>query len=75
MITIYKSNSMKNASQFVNDTIRRLDKGNLDNVFTVIVPDRASLEAERALLDAIGGSFNTQVRTFHSSTISASNPA
>ena len=64
MITIYKSNSMKNASQFVNDTIRRLDKGNLDNVFTVIVPDRASLEAERALLDAIGGSFNTQVRTF-----------
>ena len=64
MITIYKSNNMKDASNFVIDTIKRVDKRNLSVTHTIIVPDRASLEAERQLLQAVGGSFNAQVRTF-----------
>lgn len=64
MITIYKTNTMKDASDFVIDTLSRVDKRNLSVTHTVIVPDRASLEAERQLLNKIGGSFNVQVRTF-----------
>ena len=64
MITIYKSNSMTDASRFVADVLSRVDKSNLAVSHTVIVPDRASLEAERALLKAVGGSFNAQVKTF-----------
>ena len=64
MITIYKSNSMADASRFVADILSRVDKSNLAVSHTVIVPDRASLEAERALLHAVGGSFNAQVKTF-----------
>ena len=64
MITIYKSNSMADAASFVADVLKRVDKKNLSITHTVIVPDRASLEAERALLKAVGGSFNAQVKTF-----------
>lgn len=64
MITIYKSNTMADAAKYVMNVLSRVDKSNLDVVHTVIVPDRASLEAERALLRAVGGSFNIQVRTF-----------
>ncbi len=64
MITIFKTNSMKNAAEFVLNTMKTVDKTNLSVMRTIIVPDRASLEAERALLAAVGGSFNVQVRTF-----------
>jgi len=64
MITIYKTNTMKDASEYVLDVIAKIDKSNLSVTHTVIVPDRASLEAERALLKKIGGSFNVQVKTF-----------
>ena len=64
MITIYKSNSMADAAHYVMDVLKRVDKQNLSLTHTVIVPDRASLEAERALLNATGGSFNAQVKTF-----------
>ena len=64
MITIYKSNSFRDAAQYVMDVMKRVDKTNLSVTHTVIVPDRASLEAERALLKAVGGSFNVQVKTF-----------
>ena len=64
MITIYKSNSMADAAQYVMDVMKRVDKKNLSINHTVIVPDRASLEAERALLKTVGGSFNAQVKTF-----------
>ena len=64
MITIYKTNTMADASHYVTDVLKRVDKSNLAVSHTVIVPDRASLEAERALLAAVGGSFNTQVKTF-----------
>ncbi len=64
MITVFKTNSMKNASEYIMDVLKQVDKTNLSVMRTVIVPDRASLEAERALLGAVGGSFNIQVRTF-----------
>lgn len=63
-ITIFKTNTMKNAADYVTNVLKSVDKSNLDVMRTVIVPDRASLEAERALLKAVGGSFNIQVRTF-----------
>lgn len=64
MITIYKTNTMKDASEFVMDAVKHVDKKSLSVKHTLIVPDRASLEAERQLLKAVGGSFNVQVRTF-----------
>ena len=64
MITIYKSNSMKDAAAYITKVLKSVDQSNLDVVRTVIVPDRASMEAERALLKAVGGSFNIRVRTF-----------
>ena len=63
-ITIYKTKTMKEAAECVMDALSRVDKKRLDVLHTVIVPDRASLEAERALLKALGGSFNVQVKTF-----------
>lgn len=64
MITIYKTNTFKDAARYVCDIVKRVDKTNLSVTHTVIVPDRASMEAERALLAAVKGSFNAQVRTF-----------
>ena len=61
---IYKTNSMADAAKYVLDRLSRIDKSNLDVMHTVIVPDRASLEAERAILNELGGSFNVQVKTF-----------
>ena len=46
------------------DALSRVDKTRLDVKHIVIVPDRASLEAERALLKNLGGSFNVQIKTF-----------
>lgn len=64
MITIYKSNSMKDCADYVIGQLQTVDRRNLNVLRTIIVPDRTSLEAERALLDAVGGSFNVQVKTF-----------
>ena len=64
MITIYKSNSMADAAQYVTYRIKQASKLDLTVTHTVIVPDRSTLEAERALLKAVGGSFNAQVKTF-----------
>ncbi len=64
MITIYKTDTFKDAARYVTDVVKRVDKTNLSVMHTVLVPDRASMEAERALLSAVGGSFNAQVRTF-----------
>ena len=64
MITIYKSNTFCDAASYVMQLLQRVDKTNLSVMHTVIVPDRTSLESERALLHAVKGSFNSQVRTF-----------
>ena len=63
-LTIFKTHTMADAAKQVMDVLTRVDKTRLDVMHTVIVPDRASLEAERALLKALGGSFNVQVKTF-----------
>ena len=44
--------------------LSRVDQRNLDVKHVVIVPDRASYEAEKALIATLGGSFNTEVLTF-----------
>lgn len=64
MLTIYKSNSMKDAARYVLESVKKVDKSNLAVTHTIIVPDRASMEAERALLKEVGGSFNVRVKTF-----------
>ena len=64
MITIYKTKTMKDASEYVMNRLKRIDSKALSVMHTVIVPDRASLESERQLLKAVGGSFNIQVKTF-----------
>lgn len=48
----------------IMQTLKRTDSNNLDVNHIVIVPDRASLEAERQLLASVGGSFNIRVLTF-----------
>lgn len=64
MFTVYKTNTMKNACNMVMKALKRIDARNLDVNHIVIVPDRASLEAERELLRMTGGSFNIRVLTF-----------
>ena len=44
--------------------LSRTDQRNLDVKHVIIVPDRASYEAEKALIATLGGSFNTEVLTF-----------
>lgn len=55
---------MADAADFVMDMLSRVNKADLGKTHTVIVPDRASLEAERALLKTLKGSFNACVKTF-----------
>ncbi len=55
---------MKNAADMIMKALKRVDARNLDVKHIVIVPDRASLEAERQLLNVVGGSFNIRVLTF-----------
>ncbi len=64
MITIYKNSTTKQGAMQIVQALKRVDKSNLDVMHTVIVPDRASLEMERLILQEIGGSFNVQVLTF-----------
>lgn len=63
MITICKANTFKTASNFVFEQLKRVNQQNLDVKHIVLVPDRASMEAERQLLATVGGSFNTEVLT------------
>lgn len=64
MITIYKNSTTKQSAMQVVQVLKRVDKSNLSVMHTVIVPDRASLEMERLILQQVGGSFNVQVLTF-----------
>ena len=63
-LTVYKTYTMADSAQRVMDALTRVDGKRLDVTHTVIVPDRASLEAERYLLKTLGGSFNVCVKTF-----------
>ena len=64
MITIYKNSTTKQGAMQIVQLLKRVDKSNLSVMHTVIVPDRASLEMERLILEQVGGSFNVQVLTF-----------
>lgn len=64
MITIYQTNNSKCAQNCIMQALSRVDQRNLDVKHVVIVPDRASYEAEKALIATLGGSFNTEVLTF-----------
>ncbi|MBR2974744.1 MAG: exodeoxyribonuclease V subunit gamma [Clostridia bacterium] len=64
MITLYQTNNSKCAQNCIMQALQRTDQRNLDVKHVVIVPDRASYEAEKALVAALGGSFNTEVLTF-----------
>lgn len=64
MITIYKNSTTKQSAMQIVQVLKRVDKSNLSVMHTVIVPDRASLEMERLILQQVGGSFNVQVLTF-----------
>ncbi|MCM1042718.1 MAG: PD-(D/E)XK nuclease family protein [Corallococcus sp.] len=64
MITIYKTNTMKCAEMCIMDCLKNVDARNLEIRNIVVVPDRASHEAEKSLLGALNGSFNSEVLTF-----------
>ena len=64
MFTILKTNSMKEGASYIARCLQQTDPSNLDVGHIVIVPDRASLEAENEVLRALGGSFNVEVLTF-----------
>ncbi len=64
MITIYKNSTTKQSAMQIVQVLKRVDKSNLSVMHTVIVPDRASLEMERLILQQVGGSFNVQALTF-----------
>ncbi len=61
---IYKTNTLKAAKNCIEELLKAVDRRDIDSPHIVLVPDRASLAAERSLLDAVGGSFNIHVFTF-----------
>ena len=62
--TLINANTLRAAKIAVDNKIRELNPRNLDKRYFVIVPDRSTVDAEKALLDVTGGSFNVQVVTF-----------
>lgn len=64
MFTIFKTNSMKEGARYIARCLGQTDPARLDVGHIVIVPDRASSEAEKEVLRALGGTFNVEVLTF-----------
>ena len=65
MFTIYKSNTYLDACNYVYQRLSAIDQSRLDVTHYVVVPDRASLEAEHSMLAKLGGSFSVQVVTIN----------
>ncbi len=63
-VTLICANTLRAAKTAIDDKLKSLDPTDLDFTNYVIVPDRSTLDAEKALLKHVGGSFNTQVVTF-----------
>ena len=61
---VYKTNTLK-ARKPHRELLKAVSRSDIDSPHIVIVPDRASLAAERSMLAAVGGSFNIQVFTFN----------
>ena len=62
---VYKTNTLKAAKNRIEELLKAVSRSDIDSPHIVIVPDRASLAAERSMLAAVGGSFNIQVFTFN----------
>ena len=58
---VYKTNTLKAAKNRIEELLKAVSRSDIDSPHIVIVPDRASLAAERSMLAAVGGSFNIQV--------------
>lgn len=62
--TLICTDTLRSAKIAIDKKLTLLCPTDLDAKNFVIVPDRSTLDAERALLNTLGGSFNTQVVTF-----------
>lgn len=62
--TLICADTLRSAKIAVDLKLQQLCPSDLDVQNYVIVPDRSTLDAEKALLKVLGGSFNTQVVTF-----------
>lgn len=51
--------------KYVYDRLSQVDQSRLDVTHYVVVPDRASFEAEHSMLSRLGGSFSVQVVTIN----------
>lgn len=62
--TLICTDTLRSAKIAIDKKLTLLCPTDLDAKNFVVVPDRSTLDAERALLNTLGGSFNTQVVTF-----------
>ena len=62
---VYETNTLKAAKNRVEELLKAVSRSDIDSPHIVIVPDRASLAAERSMLAAVGENFNIQVFTFN----------
>lgn len=60
-LQIITANTYNCASDEIMSVLSQVDKHNLDNHYIVIVPNIASIETEKQLINTISGSFNIQV--------------
>ena len=62
--TLICADTLRSAKIAVDGKLQSLCPTDLDAQNYVVVPDRSTLDAETAILNVLGGSFNTQVVTF-----------
>lgn len=63
-VTLIYANTLRAAKMSIDEKIRKLNHAHLDYKNFIIVPEKSTLDAERALITVSGGSFNTNVVTF-----------
>ena len=51
---VYKTNTLKAAKNRIEELLKAVSRSDIDSPHIVIVPDRASLAAERSMLAAVG---------------------
>lgn len=64
MLNIFRTNTYKSGCEYILKCLSAVDQRQLDTRHIVVVPERSSLEAERQMLSAVGGSFNIAIMTF-----------
>ncbi len=63
-MTLICANTLRSAKMSIDEKINKLNHGDLECKNYIIVPEKSTLDAERALIKVSGGSFNTNVVTF-----------